>query len=151
MVGTKNTAPDIRLTKDDIRQKEHQELYQHQAKMMLAKSNHQNNNNISLTVSAGDNSIDYADHLYDSTKIRTDDVPTLTDQFAPVENLLNPITGTAYITEQKQTAMNTKVDPYSVEGTMLTLVLPILIAVIWIFYMHSVWRKGRIRSQRMLW
>src|SRR5947209_4244122 len=92
----------------------------------------------SITANGRDKSIDYADHLYDSTKIRTDDVPLLTDQFAPVENLLNPITGTAYITEQKQTAMNTKVDPYSVEGTMLTLVLPILIAVIWIFYMQSI-------------
>jgi len=81
--------------------------------MTLSKNNHQNSNNISLTATTGhDDSIDYADHLYDSAKIKTDDVPTLTDQFAPVENLLNPITGTAYNTEQKQIAMNTKVDPY---------------------------------------
>src|SRR5205823_5741184 len=114
LVGTKNRAPDIRLSKDDIRQKE-----QHQLTMTLSKNNNQNNNNISLTAAnGGDNSIGYADHLYDSTKIRTDDVPLLTDQFAPVENLLNPITGKAYNIEQKQIAMNTKVDPYSTEGTM---------------------------------
>jgi len=107
--------------------------------IMLSKNPHQNNNNMSLTPS--DNSIDYANHLYDYTKIRTDDVPLLTDQFAPVENLLNPITGTAYNTEQKQIAMNTKVDTYSIEGTMLTLVLPIAIAVIWIFYMQSIWKR----------
>ena len=154
LVGTKNTAPDVRLTQDEIRQKEQQQqkqLYQHQLMMMLSKSNHHNNNNIRLITTNGrDNSIDYADHLYDSTRIRTDDVPTLTDQFAPVENLLNPITGTAYNIEQKQIATNTKVDPYSTEGTMLTLVLPILIAVLWIFYMQSIWRKGRIQRQRML-
>ena len=154
LVGTKNTAPDIRLSKDDIRQKEQQEqkqLYQHQLMMMLSKNNHQNNNNISLTTTNGrDNSIDYADHLYDSTKLKTDDVPTLTDQFAPVENLLNPITGTAYNIEQKQIATNTKVDPYSTEGTALTFVVPILIAVLWIFYMQSIWRKGRTQRQRML-
>lgn len=139
LVGTKNTAPDIRLTKEDIRQKEQHDLYQHQLTIMLSKNNHQSNNNVSLT--ASDNSIDYADHFYDSTKIRTDDVPLLTDQFAPVQNLLNPITGTVYNIEQKQIAMNTKVDPYSTKGTMLTVVLPLLIAVIWIFYMQSIWKR----------
>ena len=97
--------------------------------------------NLRTTASAGDNSIDYADHLYDSAKIRTDDVPLLTDQFAPVENLLNPITGKAYNIDQKQIATNTKVDPNSTEGTMLTLVLPIMIAVIWIFYIQSIWKR----------
>jgi hypothetical protein len=151
LVGTKNTVPDIRLSKDDIRQKEHQELYQHQLTIMLSKNNHQNNNNMSFTATnGGDNSIDYAEHLYDSTKIKTDDVPTLTDQFAPVENLLNPITGKAYNIEQKQIATNAKVDPYSTEGTMLTFVVPILIAVLWIFYMQNIWRKGGIPRQRML-
>jgi len=142
LVGTKNTAPDIRLTKDDIRQKEQQELYQHQLTIMQSNNNHHNNNNIRLTAAnGGDNSIDYADHLYDSTKIRTDDVPLLTDQFAPVENLLNPITGKAYNIDEKQIATNTRVDPNSTEGIMLTLVLPILIAVIWIFYMQSIWKR----------
>jgi hypothetical protein len=146
LVGTKNTAPDIRLTKDDIRQKE-----QHQLKMTLSKNNHQNNNNISLTAAnGGHNTIDLADHLYDSTKIRTNDVPFLTDQFAPVEKLLNPITGKAYNTDEKQIATNTKVDPNSTEGTMLTLVLPILIAVIWIFYMQSIWKRKRIQQERMI-
>jgi hypothetical protein len=32
-------------------------------------------------------SIDYAQYLYDSAKIKTNDVPLLTDQYAPVENL----------------------------------------------------------------
>jgi spermidine synthase len=92
-----NTARDIRLSKDDIRhreqqqqeQKQQEQLYQHQLMMTLSKGNnnshHHNNNNISsvttTTITDHDNPIDYAAHLYDPTKIRTDDVPTLTDQF----------------------------------------------------------------------
>ena len=79
--------------------------------------------------------------LLDSAKIRTNDVPLLTDQLAPVENLPNPITSKPYNLVQKQIARNTNVDPYSVEGTMLTVVLPTLIAALWIFYMQSVWKR----------
>jgi hypothetical protein len=112
--------------------------------MMSSKSNHHLSNNMSLTTRSVDNSVDYAGHLYDSTKIRTDDFPILTDQFAPIENLLNPITDTEYNLEQKQITTNTKVDSYSIEGTMFTFVLPMLIAFIWIFYMQINWRKGRV-------
>jgi hypothetical protein len=96
------------------------------------------------------NSVDYVGHLYDSTKIRTDDVPLLTDQFAPIETLLNPVTGTAYNIEQKQIVTNTKVDSYSIEGTIFMFVLPILITIIWIFYMQSIWRKGGVLSLSIL-
>ena len=95
-----------------------------------------------LSATIADNkTVDYAGQLYDSAKIRTNDVPLLTDQFAPVENLLNPITSKPYNVQQKQIAMNTKVDPYSAEGTMITFVLPALIAGVWVFYMQSIWRK----------
>jgi len=60
-----------------------------------------------------------------------------------IDNMLNPITSKPYNTEHKQIAMNSKVDPYSVEGTMITFVLPSLIAGLWIFYMQSIWRKRR--------
>jgi hypothetical protein len=116
LVATKNAPADIRYKQDDIREKEQQQqqkLYQHQ--IMIISKNNRNNSNISLTTTGGNNSVDYSEHLYDSTKTRTDDVPLLTDQFAPVENLLNPITSQPYNIEQKQIAMNTKVDPYSIE------------------------------------
>jgi spermidine synthase len=141
LVATKNT--DIKLTKDDIRQKQQQQLYQHQI-MILSKNNH--NNKTTLATIGSDNSVDYAEHLYDS-KIRTYDVPLLTDQFAPVENLLNPITSTPYNIEHKQTAMNTKVDPSSPEGIILTFVLPSLIAGLWIFYMQSIWKRRKIEER----
>lgn len=119
IVATKNT--NNRFTAAEIKQKE---LY--------------------MTAKVGSNSyINYGEHLYDS-KIRTDDVPILTDQFAPIESLLNPITGTAYNLEQKEPATNIKTDPYSVEGTLLTIVLPLLIAAVWIFLMQSIWIRKRV-------
>jgi spermidine synthase len=92
--------------------------------------------------------INYADHLYDRTKIKIGDVPVLTDQFAPVENLLNPITSTTYNMAEKEIPRNTKVDLYSVHGTTLGLVLPTAIAGFWIFYMQSVWKEKRERTPR---
>jgi hypothetical protein len=116
--------------------------------MMVSKNNSSRNGIISTATISG-NTIDYSGHLSDS-KIRTDDVPLLADQVAPVENLLNPITSQPYNIEQKQIAMNTKVDPYSIEGIMLILVLPILIAGLWIFYMQSVWKRRSIQHDRLV-
>jgi hypothetical protein len=88
------------------------------------------------------NFINYADHLYDRTKIKTSDVQVLTDQFAPVENLLNPITNTLYNIGDKETPANKKVDLYSLQVTTLGLVLPVAIAWCWIFYMKRIiWKK----------
>jgi spermidine synthase len=136
VVATKNA--DVRYGNEDIRQQQYEDQ-----KMMNSK----NNSSISIQT-ADNNTVKYAEHLYDSRKIRIDDVPLLTDQFAPVENLLNPITSKPYNTEHKQIAMNPKVDPYSVEGTMITYVFPSLIAGIWIFYMQSIWTKRRTETEQ---
>jgi spermidine synthase len=87
LVATKN--PDVSYSKNDISQKQ-QEQQSHQEQIMII-SKHKNNNNSGIsstttTTPSGNNAVDYSDHLYASTKIRTDDVPLLTDQFAPVEN-----------------------------------------------------------------
>jgi spermidine synthase len=133
LVATKNI--DVRYDKEAIRQLQYADKT-----IMVSK------NNITASRATTDNNtIDYAEHLYDSSKIRTDDVPLFTDQFAPVENLLNPLTSKPYNTEQKQIAMNTKVDPNSAEGTMITFILPILITGIWIYYMQGIWRKREIQ------
>lgn len=136
LVATKNA--DVRYDNEDISQQQYEDQ-----KMMVSK----NNSSISIET-ADNNTVDYAGQLYDSRRIRIDDVPILTDQFAPVENLLNPITSKPYNTEHKQIAMNSKVDPYSVEGTMITFVLPSLIAGLWIFYMQSIWRKRRTETEQ---
>lgn len=153
LVATK--SPDVRYSTDVIRQKQ-QEQPSHQEQIIVISKHKNNNNSINIrntnttiTTTTGDNTVNYAEHLYASTKIKTDDVPLLTDQFAPIENLLNPMTSTPYNIEQKQIATNTKVDTYSPEGTMLSVVLPMLVAGLWIFYMGSIWKR-RIQQENGL-
>ena len=83
--------------------------------------------------------IDYTDYMYDTTRIKTEDVPLFSDQLAPVEKLLNPITSSAYYTG-KETPTNQKVDPYSIQAVLITYVLPLIISVIWVLYMQNIWR-----------
>ena len=92
--------------------------------------------------------IDYTNHLYDSTNIKTNDVPILTDQFAPVENLLNPITKKPCDIEMKEKkeeqgiATDTKIEMYYPnEGAFITFVIFALIIGLWIFYLQRIWKK----------
>jgi spermidine synthase len=118
------------------RQQKQQEVQQQQQQ----KTIHLSGNNINNTSSPTNDPINYADNFYDRAKIKTSDVPVLTDQFAPVENLLNPITSTPYTIEEKGSPTNRKVDLYSVQGTTLGLVLPVAITGLWIFYMkRKIW------------
>jgi spermidine synthase len=125
LVASKNQ--DIKYSKDDIKQLQHQ----HQQILI--------SNNLD---------IDYADHLYDSTNIKTNDVPILTDQFAPVENLLNPITKKPYDIEKKEKkeeqgiATDTKIEMYyPTEGAFITFVIFALIIGLWIFYLQHIWKE----------
>lgn len=125
LVASKNQ--DIKYSKDDIKQLQHQ----HQQILI--------SNNLD---------IDYADHLYDSTNIKTNDVPILTDQFAPVENLLNPITKKPYDIEKKEKkeeqgiATDTKIEMYYPnEGAFITFVIFALIIGLWIFYLQHIWKE----------
>lgn len=83
--------------------------------------------------------IDYTDYMYDTTRIKTEDVPIFSDQLAPVEKLLNPISNSAYYTG-KETATNQKVDPYSIQAILITYVLPLIISVMWVLYIRNIWR-----------
>ncbi|MBD0360222.1 MAG: hypothetical protein ICV56_05865 [Nitrososphaeraceae archaeon] len=92
--------------------------------------------------------IDYADHLYDSKNIKTDDVPIVTDQFAPVENLLNPITKKPYDIEKDEKkeeqgiATDTTIEMYYPnKGAFITFVISVLVVGIWIFYLQRIWKE----------
>ena len=83
--------------------------------------------------------IDYTDYMYDTTRIKTGDVPLFSDQLAPVEKLLSPITNSPYYTG-KQTPTNQKVDEYSIQAVLITYVLPLIISVMWVLYIQNIWR-----------
>jgi spermidine synthase len=83
--------------------------------------------------------IDYTDYMYDTTRIKTEDVPLFSDQLAPVEKLLDPITNSAYYTG-KETSTNQKVNPDSIQAVLITYALPLIVCVIWVLYMQNIWR-----------
>jgi spermidine synthase len=57
----------------------------------------------------------YAQYLH-SGNIRLDDVPILTDGFAPVESLINPLTGSPYVIEQEFGRLATVTSSYDLES-----------------------------------
>ena len=142
LIATKN--PDKgRYNVDEIRRGEELEQQKQQEQFMLQHHGMTSNNDNGRL---NDNNIDYAAHVYNSTNIRIDDVPLLTDQFAPVENLLNPITGKPY-TVDKQNPTNWNIDLNSTEGTLFALIVPSIVAGTWIFYMQTkIWKIGKMRK-----
>jgi spermidine synthase len=78
---------------------------------------------------------DYRSHMYQGP-LQTDDVPVLTDGYAPVEDLLNPVTGQPYIIEQ-QFGRVVPVVP-SVQGSGAVAFLGIvLVGVSWLVYVSD--------------
>ena len=91
---------------------------------------------------------EYRRNLYNSTEARIDDVPVLSDQYSPVEKLVNPITGRPYLTEQdmvgEQMPRNTILEVNSDQGRILQLVFLGAIVVIWIYYLQStIWKSTK--------
>jgi spermidine synthase len=81
----------------------------------------------------------YAQYLY-SGSIKVDDVPILTDGYAPVESLINPLTGSAYVMEQEFGRLTPTTSSYDLDsiGGLL------LIGVAWFAYTLKVNRKGSV-------
>ena len=91
---------------------------------------------------------EYRRSLYNLTEARIDDVPVLSDQYSPVEKLVNPITGRPYLTEQdmvgEQMPRNTILEVNSDQGRILHLVFLGAIVMIWIYYLQStIWKSTK--------
>jgi spermidine synthase len=79
--------------------------------------------------------LNYQSHLYQGP-LQTDDVPVLTDGYAPVEDLLNPVTGRPYIIEQ-QFGRVVPVVP-SVQGSgAIAFLGTVLVGVAWLVYLSD--------------
>jgi spermidine synthase len=101
-------------------------------------SNNDNNNHISSTAL---DDLDYLEHLYEA-ELQTSDVPLLTDQFAPVEILINPVTNEPYNLENAPTKGSSS--PLWIEDTnSIKLVLLTIIAAVWIFYTQKEWSRNQ--------
>lgn len=72
-------------------------------------------------------------HLWDG-ETRVEDVPTLTDNFAPVDTLLNPITGKPYSLESEHLLERPEI-VWSESSSMVLIALA-AISVVWLFLMR---------------
>lgn len=115
-------TPTIEYSKNELRQ--------------LASNNDNNHN--SSTVLDG---LNYLEHLYEA-ELKTSEVPLLTDQFAPVEILINPVTDEPYNLENVPTKGSTGLS--WIENTnSVKLVLLTIIAAVWIFYTQKEWKRNQ--------
>ncbi|HEU4448115.1 MAG TPA: fused MFS/spermidine synthase, partial [Nitrososphaeraceae archaeon] len=116
-------SPTVEYSKDELRQ--------------LASNNDNNNHNSSTAL----DDLDYLEHLYEA-ELKTNDVPLLTDQFAPVEILINPVTNEPYNLENAPTKGSTGLS-WIEDTNSIKLVLLTIIAAIWIFYTQKEWKRNQ--------
>jgi predicted membrane-bound spermidine synthase len=85
--------------------------------------------------------VDYAASLYDPARIRTDDVPVLTDQFAPTEILVSPLDNQPYsIGEEWDAQALDRSTTGSLAGGV-TLAM-IAIAGVWAIHFRGIWKAS---------
>jgi spermidine synthase len=85
------------------------------------------NSSMSVNSNSGPLASDFRSYLYQG-QISVDDVPLLTDNYAPVESLLNPVTGKPYIIEQQVG----RLAPVTDNGNyLLSLILLVGVAMAW--------------------
>jgi spermidine synthase len=121
MLATMKTPTEY--SKDELRQ--------------LASNNDNNKHNSSTALY----DLDYLEHLYEA-ELQTSDVPLLTDQFAPVEILINPITNEPYNFENVPTKDSAALS-WIEDTNSIKLVLLTIIAAVWIFYTQKEWKRNQ--------
>jgi len=95
---------------------------------------------------AQENSINYLEddfteegHFYDG-KIKIDDVPFLTDQFAPVEKLINPVTSQPY--EKEGLEYSSKDDITYSQSYGVTIGLLLVVVLVWGIEFRRTWKAA---------
>lgn len=96
--------------------------------------------------------VNYADYLLDSSKVKTDDVPMLTDQYAPVESLLNPLSSEPYsIGEQDNSNTTTNEEETGIDSFKVTFSFPIafmaIMLVFWGISLNFIWKNKNAPKQ----
>ena len=82
--------------------------------------------------------VDFVEHLHDG-EIRTVDVPILTDQYAPVEQLLNPLTGRPYSIDEQISTEKSFV-PWAENGLIVILILGVIV-FLWMVQIREIWKR----------
>lgn len=95
--------------------------------------------------------VNYEDYVLETSQITLNDVPILTDQHAPVENLLNPMSGKTYSTEE-QDNNGSSLPEETRDSLTVTFSLPIvfmtIISMIWLSLLNRIWKNGHLKEQK---
>ena len=90
--------------------------------------------------------IDYQDYVLENNLIDKNDVPILTDQYAPVEKLLDPISNKPYSIEEqsnnKSSSSGVKVNSSPITVISLPTILFIIMTITWIFFLMQIWKNN---------
>ncbi len=90
--------------------------------------------------------IDYQDYVLENNLIDKNDVPIITDQYAPVEKLLDPISSKPYSIEEqsnnKSSSFGVKVNSSSIAILSLPAFLFIIMTITWIFFLMQIWKNN---------
>ena len=117
-------TPSVEYSKDELRQ--------------LASNNDNNNHNSSTMLA----DLAYLEHLY-GAELKTNDVPLLTDQFAPVEILINPVTNEPYNLENVATKGSAAGLSWIEDTNSIKLVMLTIVSAVWIFYTQKEWKRNQ--------
>ncbi len=88
--------------------------------------------------------VNYENYILNTSEININDVPILRDQFAPVENLLNPLSGKNYDMEERDNSKtNLNESSLNVDYFKITFSFPVaytlIILITWIFLLNRMW------------
>jgi hypothetical protein len=124
------------LTHFKIQSRQQQVQQQQQQRTILLSRNDNEIRNINNSSVTNNDLIDYADHLYDGTKIKASDVPNLQINSLHLRTFYIQLQAD-HIIGEKEIPANKSVDLCSVQGTTIELVSPVVIAGLWIYYMQK--------------
>jgi spermidine synthase len=93
--------------------------------------------------------VNYGDYVLESDQISKNDVPILTDQYAPVENLLDPISSKPYSIEEQSNNRSSFFGENANNSPMVIISLPLLsitiITIVWMFSLRQIWKNTSLQ------
>jgi len=93
--------------------------------------------------------VNYEDYVLESDQISKNDVPILTDQYAPVENLLDPISSKPYSIEEQSNNRSSFFGENVNNSPRVIISLPLLsitiTTIVWMFSLRQIWKNTSLQ------
>lgn len=93
--------------------------------------------------------VNYEDYVLESDQISKNDVPILTDQYAPVENLLDPISSKPYSIEEQSNNRSSFFGENANNSPRVIISIPLLsitiTTIVWMFSLRQIWKNTSLQ------